>query len=264
MEPAVIIRHRAGLVVRLVNTATGQEIRQSGIRFTRNGETVFPMQRPDGKLVFLNFPSDACTFGVHAAQFVPQQVELTAELLAGQLPLKEIHLVPDRTYAARWPCDTVEGVWPGIEQIDAVRMTDNACLMQAYDERRRILTLFNPHHLSLDRTYYAVVDPDACRYEPIEIIEQCSDQKFRVAAPLQRPFGNYFPVARRIQGAVLPQDRYELRVPDDSSNRRWLVRWRSGGQDYYQMVDFAQPETVTLRSPPAERAETDTEQREGG
>lgn len=42
MEPAVIIRHRAGLVVRLVNTATGQEIRQSGIRFTRNGETVFP------------------------------------------------------------------------------------------------------------------------------------------------------------------------------------------------------------------------------
>lgn len=264
MEPAVIIRHRAGLIVRLINTATGQEIRQSDIRFARNGQPLFPMPRPDGKLVFLNFPPDACTFAVNAGRFVPRQVELTAELLAGQPPILEIHLVPDKTYAARWPCGTIEGVCPGIEQIDAVRMTDNACLAQTYDERRRILTLFNPHHLTLDRTYYAVVDPDACRYEPIEIIEQCSEQKFRVAAPLQNPFGNYFPVARRIQGAVLPQDRYELRVPEDASDRRWLVRWRIGGKDCYQMVDFAQPETVTLRSPPAERAENDTEQREGG
>ena len=264
MEPAVIIRHRAGLIVRLIDTATGQEIRQSDIRFARNGENLFPMQRPDGRLVFLDFPPDACMCEVRAGGYLPKQIELTAEQLAAQPPVAEIHLVPDRDYAARWPCGTVEGVCPGIEQIDAVRMNDNACLAQSFDEKRRILNLFNPHHLTLDRTYYAVVDPDACRYEPIEIIEQCSEQKFRLAAPLQHPFGNYFPVARRIHGAVLPQDRYELRVPEDASDRRWLVRWRSGGRDHYQMVDFAQPETVTLRSPPEERAETDTEQCKGG
>ena len=195
---------------------------------------------------------------------MPQQISLTEDQLAAQPPLVEVHLVPDEAYAARWPCGTVEGSWPGIEQIDAVRLSDTACLAQVYDERRHVLSLFNPHHLVLDRTYYAVVNPDVCRYEPIEIKEQCSEHKFRLSAPLQQPFGNYFPVARRVQGAVLPQDRYVLRVPEDASDRRWLVRWRSGGRDFYQTVDFALPDSVMLRSPPEERAETDTERCKGG
>lgn len=264
MEPAVIIRHRAGLIVRLIDTATGREIVQRDVCFVRNGENVFPMQRPDGKLVFLDFPTDACSFTVDAKRFLPQQISLTEDQLAAQPPLVEVHLVPDEAYAARWPCGTVEGSWPGIEQIDAVRLSDTACLAQGYDERRHVLSLFNPHHLVLDRTYYAVVNPDVCRYEPIEIKEQCSEHKFRLAAPLQQPFGNYFPVARRVQGAVLPQDRYVLRVPEDASDRRWLVRWRSGGRDFYQTVDFALPDSVMLRSPPEERAETDTERCKGG
>lgn len=264
MEPAVVIRHRAGLIVRLIDTATGREIVQRDVRFVRDGETVFPMQRPDGTLVFLDFPPDACSFTVCAGRFLPRQVSLTEQQLATRPPLVEIHLVPDAAYAARWPCGTVEGRWPGIEQIDAVRLSDADCLAQSFDERRQILTLFNPHHLALDRTYYAVVNPDVCRYEPIEIMEQCSEQKFRLTAPLQQPFGNSFPVARRVLGAVLPQERYVLRVPEDSSDRRWLVRWRSGGRDFYQMVDFALPDSVTLRSPPEERAEPDTERCKGG
>lgn len=264
MEPTVIIRHRAGLVVRLIDTSTGREVGQADICFTRNGKTVFPMHRPDGKLVFLDFPQEGCSFAVKAGRFYPKTVELTPELLASPMPLAEIHLVPDRDYAARWPCGTVEGVWPGIEEIDAVRMTDAACLAQTYDERRGILNLFNPHHLALDRTYYAVVNPDDCRYEPIEVVERCSDQKFRLAAPLKQPFGNYFPVARRILGAVLPQDRYALRVPEDASDRRWLVRWRSDGKDFYQLVDFALPDSVTLRSPPAGQAQDGAERCKGG
>lgn len=264
MEPAVIIRHRAGLIVRLIDTATGREVTQRDVRFARDGKTVFPMQRSDGMLVFLDFPSEACQLTVHAARFLPQQISLTDEQLAAKPPLAEIHLVPDEAYAARWPCDTVAGSWPGIEQIDAVRMADADCLVRDYDERRKILTLFNPHHLALDRTYYAVVNPDVCRYEPTEIVEQCSDEKFRLAAPLQQPFGNRSPVARRVHGAVLPRDQYVLRVPQDASDRRWLVRWRSGGRDFYQTVDFALPDSVTLRSPPEERAETDTQRCKGG
>lgn len=264
MEPTVIIRHRAGLVVRLIDTSTGREIEQRDISFARNGKPLCPMYRSDGKLVFLDFPQEDCTLEVRARSFYPKEVALKNELLTSQMPLAEIHLVPDQDYAARWPCGTVAGIWPDIEEIDAVRMADAACLAQTYDERRRILNLFNPHHLALDRTYYAVVNPDDCRYEPIEIVERCSDQKFRLSEPLQHPFGNYFPVARRILGAVLPQGHYALRVPEDASDRRWLVRWRSGGRDFYQLVDFALPDSVTLRSPPEGRAESGTEPCKGG
>ena len=259
MEQPIIIRHRAGLVVRLIDTATGREIRQAGIRFERNGETLVPAQRADGKQVFLNFPAEECALAVKADGFIRQEAQVTAEQLAGRPPVVELHLVPDEIYAMLWHCGTVEGVQPDIERIDAVRLSDAACLAQSFDEKRRILTLFNPHHLMLDRTYYAVVNPDVCRYEPIEILERCGEQKFRLAESLQQPFGNYFPVARRILGAVLDNGRYVLRVPEDASDRRWLVRWRSGGKDHFQTVDFALPDTVKLRSPPEERTENDVE-----
>lgn len=260
MESAAVIRHRAGLVIRLIDTMTGREVVQGSFRFARDGKTVFPMYRTDGKLAFLNFPAEACMLSVESARYLPQELYLPQERLAAKLPLVEIHLVPNQTYTEWRPCGTIEGDWPGIEQIDAVRLTDTACLAQSYDEKRKILTLFNPHHLLLDCTYYAVVNPDLCRYEPIEIVEPCSEQKFRLAAPLQQSFGNYFPVARRTLGAITRPDHYVLRVPEDASDRRWLVRWRSGGTDHYQTVDFALPDTVKLRSPPAGKADHNSEQ----
>ena len=258
MEQPIIIRHRAGLVIRLIDAATGREIVQAGTRFARDGAPVLPMQRTDGKLVFTDFPEQPCMLTVQASRFLPRTVPVTAAQLAERPPVVEIHLVPDEAYAARWPCGTIEGVQPGIEQIDAARLSDAPCLAQSYDERRKILSLFNPHHLMLDRTYYALVDPDECRYEPIEILERCSEQKFRLAGPLEHPPGSNFPVTRRIQGAVLEAGRYVLRVPEDASDRRWLVRWRCGGRDHFQTVDFALPDTVKLRSPPEERTENDT------
>lgn len=260
MEPSVVIRHRAGLVVRLIDTLTGRDAVQNDFRFARNGENVFPMGRADGKLVFLNFPPEACMLSVKSAWFLPQEIELTEDILQARMPLIELHLVPSRTYAERWSCATIEGDWPGIEQIDAVRLSDVACLAQSYDEKRKILNLFNPHHLLLDRTYYAVVNPDVCRYEPIEIVESCSEQKFRLASPLEQPVGNYYPVARRTLGAIPRPDHYILRVSEDSSDRRWLVRWRSGGTDYYQTIDFALPDTVKLRSPPEGQTDQHPEQ----
>lgn len=250
MEQPVVIRHRAGLIVRLIDTATGQEIVQAGGTFVRDGGRVHPMQRPDGMLVFSDFPAQDCTFTVQTTRFLPKTVQLSAEQLAQRPPLVELHLIPDETYAARYPCCTLSGVLDGIEQLDAVRMGDKTCLARAFDERRQIFHLFNPHHLVLDRTYYAVVDPDACRYEPIEITEQLSGEKFRLAAPLQRPFGNHFPVARRVLGAVRRSGEYVFRVPEDSTRTRWLVRWRREGEEFFQTVDFALPDTMTLVSPP--------------
>ena len=84
MEQPIIIRHRAGLVVRLIDTATGREIRQAGIRFERNGETLVPAQRADGKQVFLNFPAEECALAVKADGFIRQEVQVTAEQLAGR------------------------------------------------------------------------------------------------------------------------------------------------------------------------------------
>ncbi len=257
MEQIAIIRHRAGLIVRLIDTATGQEISQVGTRFWRDNIPISPVRQAEGKFVFLDFPAQDCTFSVKAERFLRQDVSLSRQFLHKQMPLVEVHLVPDESYASCRSCDTIQGTESGIEQIDAVRLTDTACLIQNFDDKRSIITLFNPHHLTLDRTYYAVVNPDVCRYEPIEITEQCNGQKFRIAAPLRQSFGNYFPVARRVQGTAQPSGRYEMRLPNNASDRKWLVRWRKDGKDYFQTVDFALPDTIKLRSPPEERTDAD-------
>lgn len=252
MERIGIIRHQAGLVLRLIDTATGQEIQQAERLFWRNGKPLRPMSRPDGKLIFLAFPPEACELTVQVAHYLPQTVTLTEAQLTQRPPLVELHCIPDASYTARWPCHTLEGEYPAITELDAVRCSDTACLIRSFEERKRMLTVFNPHHLMLERTFYAVVNPDADTYEPIRIEKQVDDQRFRVAELLQQPFRNHFPVARRVLGAVPEPHRYVLRVPADSSSPRWLVRWRSGGVDRFQLVDFLLPETTRLRSPPAE------------
>jgi len=252
MERIEIIRHQAGLILRLLDTATGQEIQQAEWVFLRNGKPVRPMSRSDGKLIFLAFPPEACELTVRVAHYLPQTVSLTEAQLTQRPPLVELHCIPDASYAARWPCHTLEGEYPAITELDAVRCSDTACLIRSFEERKRMVTVFNPHHLMLERTFYAIVNPDAGHYEPIQIEQQVDDQRFRLAEPLQQPFHNHFPVARRVLGAVSQPNRYVLRVPADSSSPRWIVRWRSSGVDRFQLVDFLLPETTRLRSPPAE------------
>lgn len=254
MEPTVIIRHRAGLVLRLLDTATGQEIYESETKFSRNGERIRPMLRSDGRLVFLNFPLEECELTVEIAHYLPATVTLRVKQLEQRPPLVQLQLVPDGSFPNRY--HTFSGKYPGIEQIDAVRLSDNACLIREFDERRRIMTLFNPHHLALDRIYYAVVNPDVCTYEPVEITEQNSDIKFRIDRKLQGQIRSHFPVARRVFGTVRQNGEYLLRVPADSSVPQWLVRWRCGGTDRFHTVDFSLPGTAGL--PPDADAEIST------
>ncbi len=254
MEPTVVIRHRAGLVLRILDTATGQEIIEAGAKFFRNGEEVRPMLRPDGRTVFLDFPMEDCELTAQIAHYLPATAKLAVKQLEQRPPLVQLQLVPDGSYP--WRYHTFSGEYPGIEQIDAVRLSDNACLIREFDERRHIMTLFNPHHLALDRIYYAVVNPDVCTYEPVEITEQCSDIKFRIGRKLQGKIRSHFPVARRVLGIARQNGEYVLRVPADSSTPLWLVRWRCGDMDRFHTVDFSLPETAGL--PPDAAAENST------
>ncbi len=254
MEPTVIIRHRAGLVLRVLDTATGQVIFEAGAKFSRNGEEIHPMLRPDGRLVFLDVPLEECELTVKIAHYLPATLTLAVKQLEQRPPLVQLQLVPDGSFPSRY--HTFSGKYPGIEEIDAVRLSDNACLIREFDERRQIMTLFNPHHLELDRSYYAVVNPDVCTYEPVGITEQSSDIKFRIDRKLQNQIRSHFPVARRVLGAAYPDGQYLIRVPADSSVPKWLVRWRCGGMDRFHTVDFSLPETAGL--PPDAAAETST------
>jgi len=120
----------------------------------------------------------------------------------------------------------------------AVRMEDNVCMIRDFDRRKRLMRIFNPHRLALDRVFYALVNPDEAVFEPFRILHLEDDQTAKVDHEIETLYKNYFPVTPIVFGLVRPDGSYCLRVRDDSENARWLVRWSFGGKTHFRICDL--------------------------
>ena len=240
-------RHSLDLALRLVDTATGRVLAGRDLELRRDGRRVRPLEKEDGYLIFLGEGRRDFDLSVRLRGYEPRQVRVAYAALDKALPLLELHLIPGKDYAPGVPCFSLEGTCPGITALDAVRAGDSACLIREFDPRKRLVTLFNPHKLELDRTFYALVDPDRETYEPFRLIKRIDFQVYKTDRVIETRFGNYFPVCPMVFGGVDPDGGYRLRVRDEPAQARWIVRWEAGGQTFFQTVDFHRPETLTLK-----------------
>lgn len=240
-------RHSLDLALRLVDTATGRVLAGRDLELRRDGRRVRPLEKEDGYLIFLGEGRRDFDLSVRLRGYEPRQVRVAYAALDKALPLLELHLIPGKDYAPGVPCFSLEGTCPGITALDAVRAGDSACLIREFDPRKRLVTLFNPHKLELDRTFYALVDPDRETYEPFRLVKRIDFQVYKTDRVIETRFGNYFPVCPMVFGGADPDGGYRLRVRDETAQARWIVRWEAGGQTFFQTVDFHRPETLTLK-----------------
>lgn len=240
-------RHSLDLALRLIDTTTGRALAGRGLELRRDGKPVRPLEKEDGYLVLLGQGRQDFDLSVALRGYEPRQVRVEYAALDKALPLLELHLIPGKGYAPGVPCFSLEGTFPGITALDAVRAGDSACLIREFDPRKRLMTLFNPHKLELDRTFYALVDPDRETYEPFRLVKRIDFQVHKTDRVIQTQFGSYFPVCPIIFGGTGPDGSYRLRVRDNAAQARWIVRWEAGGQTFFQTVDFHQPETLALK-----------------
>ena len=240
-------RHSLDLALRLVDTATGRVLAGRDLELRRDGRRVRPLEKEDGYLIFLGEGRRDFDLSVRLRGYEPRQVRVAYAALDKALPLLELHLIPGKGYAPGVPCFSLEGTCPGITALDAVRAGDSACLIREFDPRKRLVTLFNPHKLELDRTFYALVDPDRETYEPFRLVKRIDFQVYKTDRVIETRFGNYFPVCPMVFGGADPDGGYRLRVRDETAQARWIVRWEAGGQTFFQTVDFHRPETLTLK-----------------
>lgn len=240
-------RHSLDLALRLVDTATGRVLAGRDLELRRDGRRVRPLEKEDGYLIFLGEGRRDFDLSVRLRGYEPRQVRVAYAALDKALPLLELHLIPGKDYAPGVPCFSLEGTCPGITALDAVRAGDSACLIREFDPRKRLVTLFNPHKLELDRTFYALVDPDRETYEPFRLVKRIDFQVYKTDRAIETRFGNYFPVCPMVFGGADPDGGYRLRVRDETAQARWIVRWEAGGQTFFQTVDFHRPETLTLK-----------------
>lgn len=240
-----IFVHKLDLQLRLIDTTTGRTVTGRQVELLRGGERLHAREL-DGSLLLINTGREDFDLTVRARGFDERTLRVEYEKLDEKLPAVELHLIPNRLYAPGVALHTLEWKLEGLTSIDAVKNGDSPCLIRGFDERKRIMTIFNPHGLEMKDVFYGVVDPEKGTYEVIEITKRISDTEYKLSKRLEREFGSHFPVTRLVFGGVRPDGSALLRVRNAAREAKWLVRCTVNGEEAFRSIDFNKPETLAF------------------
>jgi len=237
MEKSRVFTYSLKFALRLVDTTTGKEVTDYGIRILMDGVAERFVTK-GGVLIFQELEKRAFQMEVCTPAYEPVSMPVDLDALDKRLPMIELHLIPSDRHPSRMEMLTMTGICPGIEELCAVRVEDNVCMIRDFDPRKRQMKIFNPHRLALDRVFYALVNPDENVFESFRIQHLDDDQIAKIDHVIETSFKNYFPVTPIVFGLVQPDGSYCLRVRDDWENAQWLVRWTSEGKTHFRVFDL--------------------------
>ena len=237
MEKSRVFTYRLQFALRLVDTTTGKEVTDYGTRILVDGVAQRFMSK-GGVLIFQELDKQSFQLEVCTPAYESVTMPVDVDRLDKRLPMLELQLIPSDKHPRRMEMLALKGTLPGLEDLGAVRLDDNVCMIRDFNPQKRLMKIFNPHRLALDRGSYALVNPDDMVFESFQILQMEGHQTAKVDHVLQTPVKNYFPVTPIVFGSVRPDGSYCLRVLDDADAARWLVRWTVEGETCFQVLDL--------------------------
>lgn len=240
------IRYTLDLLVRLIDTTTGAVVTERDVHFRKDKKTVLPVPRGNGNYVFLNTGRKDCTLDVAVSDFEPAHVTVRYEELDAFLPIKDVFLIPSENTAKGENVVTLTGNLSGIEAIEAVRVGRSYCTVKSFDARKRMLSLFKANGPGMEEICYGLIHADRMTFEAFEVEKVISPVSLKLKKPLQEEFRENSPISRIVYGQWNAAGDYLLRVRDDGTNLKYLVRYVVSGVPAFQTVDFHDPETLRL------------------
>ncbi|MCD8326448.1 MAG: hypothetical protein LUC90_07130 [Lachnospiraceae bacterium] len=238
---ASTIHHSLDLLIRLIDTTTGDMVDERNVRFWMDDNPVRPIPRGNGNYVFLNRGRKDTTLKIAVYGYETCSLAIRYQKLDSGMPVKEAFLIPSEN-AAGQPVITLSGNLPGLESIQAVSLGSADCCISGFDERKRIMKLFKTHRTGMDHIYYGLIHMNRQDYEPFEVIKELSENSVKISRPLAEPFTVNSPVARIVFGMVDQQGNYVLRVRDDRTHLIYLVRYEVRGTAEFRTVDMHRAE----------------------
>lgn len=240
-----VINHRLDLAIRLIDTTTGTAISERNVQFQRDGQVMYMVFKGGGTYICINETRDNFSLQITIYGYEESIVAIDYSKLDEHMPLKDVYMIPKENN----PGTTVlslQGVRKGISDIQGVNVSSTFVFLQEYDERKRILSLFNPHHIDMDHVYYGVVHGEKEDYENIQVVKMKSDSSIKINPGLQEEFKMNDPVQRVIFGTTREDGSYLLRVPDNAQQAIYLVKYTVDGMSHYKKVDFRNQKEVQL------------------
>lgn len=238
---ASTIHHRLDLVLQLVDTTTGATTDERDVQFYIDGRQCWPIPRGGGNFVFINTGRRDSTLTMKVYGYEDVTVNVQYDKLDTVVPLKQVFLIPSEKLAKGDRLRSLTGNLQGLEEIEAVSLSQSNLCYSEFNEKKCMLKLFLARgRLSMENVHYGLISDDRSHYEHFEVAEEVPPNMVRLKSPLTETFTVNSPIARVVFGNVSPDGSYLLRVRDDAQTLEYLVRYRVNGEDRFQVVDFHQ------------------------
>lgn len=236
MEAHATIHHKLDFALRLVNTTTGRVVEEYNSKFITGLAGVKTIPKPGGMYLFLNVGSEEFEIDIHVYGYEPQKIQIRLSELQGSVPIREVYLLPLEA-PIKEDILTLRGNLSGIEEIEAVSLSEMNCCIKEFDARKRIMSVLNQRNVRFHHVHYGLINRERTQYEHFEVEKEISPQEIKCKKSLEKEFYINQPIARVIFGQIRNQEEYLLRVLNDE-NAKYLVRYVVNGEIFYQIVDF--------------------------
>lgn len=235
------------LVVNLVDASDGKSIQGSDVRFFRNGEMIRLMNKGEAGFVLFNEAKENFSLKVSVRNFDETEMNIDFEKLDKNPPKVTIFLLPSISQDVGNNVISFTGILPGIEAIEAVTTGPAYCFAKEFNEKKKTLTLWNPHRLNLRDEYYGIRGKEGKDYVPVRILKNLRDESVVIDRSIDMTQLDNGPISRIIFGKTRPDGTYILRVRDNGSSQKYIVRYVVNGEERFAVADFNDPETGGLK-----------------
>ncbi len=234
------ISYRLDLAVFLIDTTTGFHVSDPDVEFTFDRENVpKPIRRSDGMYILINHDRADMLMTVKARGYERMTVPIRYEELDERVPMKEVFLIPSENATNAGDYATIRGVLPNLTEVSFIQKGTVLAHIDAYDKRKKIMTVFEKgYRLSMEGSPYALVNTREMKYEWLDIVSQPQTNQVVLKEPIDENFMRNAPICRIMFGYVEPNGSYLIRVRDDRSDLRGLIRFKVDGEIRFKEVDF--------------------------
>lgn len=238
------ISHGLSLALRLLDTTTGLPVPLSDVTMEKGMPR--PREADTGTLLYIDLPREDFRLQLRSRRYEDCAIEVRFSELDEKLPILDLPLVPRAGLYGGDPLFSLDGVLPGLTELSAVRPSDTNCLFREFDEKKRLLTIFNPHAHEFARPHYALVDTEAARFEFVRILKRVNDTTLKLENAPVGTYGNYSPLTPVVEGVIRPDGGYAIRFRDDGGDAKWILRYVADGEEHFKTADFRSGEELTL------------------
>lgn len=245
---ASVIRARLGLLIWLLDTTTGAAVEENNVQFFADGKQIRPEARGQGSFVLINTERTDFCLETHVYGFEKDVSYVRYEELDDRIPTCVVFLIPSEKNAKGDTVTSIFGNLPFLECLEAVDPTRVTCRSSDFTEKTRKMTVIKQagRLLEMDYGHYALLQADGKRYEKINVSETDAVSKITLKEPLKMPFSVNAPICRVVYGKTDSDGNYLLRVRDDATGIKLLVRYTVKGKTYFQQIDVKDPENNKL------------------